>query len=140
MTGENQEPVTSTKRPVGVLCVDDQAVCRDAMRAVIAATPGFRQVGEAVCGQEAIASATTLRPDLVLMDVNMPGLDGFEAAAILLRERRSVLVILTSVGPLDPPPGFAPRGGAVRLVGKHELCPRALLDLWHGASSVTWMG
>ena len=126
--------------PVNVLCVDDQAVCRDAMREVIAATPGFTQVGEADSGEAAIATAQALRPDLVLMDVNMPGLNGFEAAAILLRQRRSVLVILTSVGPLDPPPGFAPRGGAIRLVSKHELCPRALLDLWHGASSVTWIG
>lgn len=132
--------MTSPRRPVNVLCVDDQAVCRDAMREVVAATPGFTLVGEAACGEAAIASATALRPDLVLMDVNMPGLNGFEAAAMLWRERRSVVVILTSVGPLDPPPGFAPRGGAIRLVAKHELCPRALLDLWHGASSVTWIG
>jgi chemotaxis response regulator CheB len=122
------------RQPTTVLCVDDQAVCRDAMREVIAATPGFVQVGEAFSGEAAIASATALRPDLVLMDVNMPGLTGFEAAAILLRERRDVLIILTSVGPLDPPPGFAPRGEAIRLVAKHELCPRMLLDLC-GASS-----
>jgi CheY-like chemotaxis protein len=132
--------VTSGNRAVKVLCVDDQAVCRDAMGEVIAATPGFTQVGEADCGEAAIATATALRPDLVLMDVNIPGLNGFEAAAILLRERRSVVVILTSAGALDPPPGFAPRGGAIRLVGKHELSPRVLLDLWHGASSVTWIG
>ncbi len=70
MTGENRcvarLPTTGTR----VLCVDDQAVCRDAMREVIAATPGFTQVGEAACGEAAIASATALRPDLVLMDVN----------------------------------------------------------------------
>ena len=132
--------MTSATRPVTVLCVDDQAVCRDAMRQVVAATPGFTQVGEAACGEAAIASAAALCPDLVVMDVNMPGLSGFEAAAILLRDRRSVVVILTSVGPLDPPPGFAPRGGAIRLVDKHELGPRTLLDLWHGASSVTWIG
>jgi CheY-like chemotaxis protein len=132
--------VTSGKRPVKVLCVDDHAVCRGAMRQVIAATPGFTQVGEAASGEAAIASAEALGPDLVLMDVHMPGLDGFEAAAILVRDRRSVVVILTSVGPLDPPPGFAPRDGAIRLVGKHELSPRTLLDLWHGASSVTWIG
>jgi CheY-like chemotaxis protein len=132
--------VTSEKQPVTVLCVDDHAVCRGAMRQVIAATPGLTQVGEAASGEAAIASATALRPDLVLMDVHMPGLDGFEAAAILLRERRSLVVILTSVGPLDPPPGFAPRGGAIRLVPKHELSPRTLLDLWHDASSVTWIG
>jgi chemotaxis response regulator CheB len=132
--------VISGKGPVKVLCVDDQAVCRGAMRQVIAATPGFTQVGEATSGEAAIASATALRPDLVLMDVHMPGLDGFEAATILLRERRSLLIILTSVGPLDPPPGFAPRGGAIRLLAKHELSPRTLLDLWHGAPSVTWIG
>ena len=132
--------MTSATRPVTVLCVDDQAVCRDAMRQVVAATPGFTQVGEAACGEAAIASAAALCPDLVVMDVNMPGLSGFEAAAILLRDRRSVVVILTSVGPLDPPPGFARRGGAIRLVDKHELGPRTLLDLWHGASSVTWIG
>lgn len=132
--------MTSDNRTVKVLCVDDHAVCRDAMREVIAATPGLEQVGEVASGEAAIASARALRPDLVLMDVNMPGLNGFEATAILLRERRSVVVILTSTGPLDPPPGFAPRGGAIRLVAKHELSPRTLLDLWHGVSSVTWIG
>ena len=132
--------MTSGNRAVTVLCVDDQVVCRDAMRDVIAATPGFVLVGAADSGEAAIATATALRPDLVLMDVNMPGLNGFETAAILLRERRSVVVILTSAGPLDPPPGFAPHRGAISLVGKHELCPRALLDLWHGASPVTWIG
>ncbi len=131
--------MTSAKRPVNVLCVDDHPVCRDAMREVIAATPGFEQVGEAGSGQAAIASAAALRPDLVLMDVNMPGLDGFEAAAILLRERRSVVVILTSVGPLDPPWVRAPRRSSP-FGEKAELCPRTLLDLWHGASSITWIG
>jgi CheY-like chemotaxis protein len=134
------EPVTAGKRLVKVLCVDDQAVFRDAMREVIAATPGFTQVGEVASGDAAVASATALRPDLVLMDVHMPGLNGFEAAMILVQERRGVVIVLTSADPLEPPRGFKPRGGAIHMVGKHELCPRTLLDLWHGASSITWMG
>jgi DNA-binding NarL/FixJ family response regulator len=120
---------------VKVLCIDDQAVFRDAMRQVIAATPGFMQVGEAASGAAAVMSAAALRPDLVLMDVHMPGLNGFEAATILVQERRSLLVVLMSADPIEPPPGFAPRGGAVHLVGKHELCPRTLLDLWHGSGT-----
>jgi DNA-binding NarL/FixJ family response regulator len=122
--------------PVRVLCIDDQPVFRGVMRQVIAATPGFTQVGEAASGDAAVVSAKALRPDLVLMDVHMPGLTGFEAATILVQECRSVVVILMSVDPVDPPPGFTSRGGAVHVVGKHELCPRTLLDLWHGGRTL----
>jgi CheY-like chemotaxis protein len=118
-------------RPVKVFCTDDQAIFRDAMREIIAATPGLTHVGEAASGEAAIAAMGALRPDIVLMDIHMPGLGGFETARILASGRRSVLVILMSADPVEPPPGF-PSAAEIPFVAKAELCPRALLDMWHG--------
>jgi hypothetical protein len=58
--------------------------------------------------------------------------DGFELARILGESRRDLVVILMSVEPIEPPVGLATRGGEIRMVVKQELCPRTLLDLWHG--------
>ncbi len=125
--------MTSTAvRPVTVFCADDRSYFRDALREVVAATPGLTHVGEAASGEEAVRSVEALRPDIVLMDVRMPGLNGLEAAAILAEPRRDVLVILTSADPFEFPREFAPRGGQVVFVPKQSLCPRVLLDLWHG--------
>lgn len=115
-----------------MFCVDDQLCCRDAVREVIAATPDFTQVGEVGSGEEGITEAITLRPDLVLMDVHLPGIDGFTAAAVMVERRRNLVVVLMSVGSVEPPTGYAPRGGEIVFVPKEELCPRTLLDLWHG--------
>lgn len=124
--------MTVTSRPATVFCTDDQAVFRDVMRQVIAATPGLVQVGEAACGRDAVDAVAELRPDLVLMDVHMPGLDGFQAAQMMAARRRNLVVILLSADPPEPPGGFEPRGGQISLMAKSELCPRTLLDLWHG--------
>jgi CheY-like chemotaxis protein len=118
--------------PVTVFCADDQSCFRDVLREVVEATPGLIHVGEAGCGREAIRAVAFLRPDIVVMDVNMPGLDGFETARILASRRRDLLVLLASAAPIEPPPGFPPRGAQIALVSKHDLCPRVLLDLWHG--------
>lgn len=117
---------------VRVLCIDDQAVFRDVMREIIASTPGFTQIGEASCGEAAVAAVVELRPDLVLMDIRMPGLDGFEAAQLMAQRRRDLVVILMSADPLDPATRVPQSGGQINLVAKQELCPRTLLDLWHG--------
>ena len=65
---------------VRVLTVDDQVVFRRAARDVITATPGFEPVGDAESGEEALAEVERLRPELVLLDVRMPGIGGIEAA------------------------------------------------------------
>ena len=70
---------------VGVLIVDDQPLFLVAARRLIASTPGFESVGEAMLGERAVTLAATLRPDLVLMDVRMPGLGGLAAARRITR-------------------------------------------------------
>jgi len=65
--------------PIRVLVVDDQALLRGSFRALLDNEPGFTVVGEAATGVEAVALALELRPDVVLMDVRMPEMDGIEA-------------------------------------------------------------
>ncbi|HEY5098131.1 MAG TPA: response regulator transcription factor, partial [Acidimicrobiales bacterium] len=62
-----------------VLVVDDQAPFRSAAKAVVGRMDGFSVVGEATDGEEAVAMAAELHPALVLMDINMPGMNGVEA-------------------------------------------------------------
>src|SRR4029453_6698533 len=68
-----------TQTPIHVLIVDDQAIVRKGTIALLAQMEGISVVGEAANGQEAIEQAATLLPDVVLMDLAMPKLDGIEA-------------------------------------------------------------
>jgi DNA-binding NarL/FixJ family response regulator len=113
-------------RPVTVLAVDDQPVFLRAARDLIAATPGFEQVGEACSGPEAVEKAATLRPDLVLLDVRMPGMDGIETARRLADADGEAVVVLISLeaAPEVPPASVA---GHVR---KQDLSVRALQAIW----------
>lgn len=117
---------------VTVLAVDDQAVFRRVARSLIAATPGFVQVGEAASGREALKLAADLKPDLVLVDVAMPGLDGIETARQLADVAPDGVVVLTSV---DEIPASASRAGAAACVRKQDLSTNTLRELWsaHGA-------
>lgn len=124
------------RAPISVLCVDDHPGFRKVVSDVIAATAGFVLIGEASSGTEAIAIAPQLRPDLVLMDVNMPGMSGFEAATLLRNHYADLLIVLMSVDQIDVPPGFALPGRDLAFVGKRELCPRRLREIWHGRSSL----
>ena len=71
---------------VSVLIVDDQLPFRLAARAVLKRTEGFELVGEAADGDEAVALAAELRPSLILMDINMPNLNGIEMIRLLRSE------------------------------------------------------
>ena len=129
------ESVTHGDRRLGrVFCAANRRVFRDVLRELVGATPGLVHVGEASEGSEAIAAIWSLRPDLVLMDARLRDrdADGFEVARILTESRRDLLVVLMSADPIEPPPGLTGRGGEIRMIVKQELCPRTLLDLWHG--------
>ncbi len=80
-----------------VLVVDDSVVPRVAARAMLGSAPGFRLVGEASSGAEALRVAASLKPDLVLMDVHMPEMDGPAATKALLAKFPGTKVIAWTV-------------------------------------------
>jgi len=83
--------------PITILIVDDHAVVRQGLRAFLELDSGFRVVGEACNGSEAISCAREKHPDVVLMDLVMPQVDGFEATAAIRKELPDTEVIaLTS--------------------------------------------
>ena len=97
---------------------------------VIAATDGFEAVGEADSGYEALEAVQRLSPDLVLLDVRMPGLDGIEVARRIVASRTDVVVVLISIDESADLPSTAELGDAVPLVRKQDFGPRLLRQLW----------
>jgi DNA-binding NarL/FixJ family response regulator len=94
MTG----PPDGSGTPVGVLVVDDEALIRTGLRAIIEAEPDLTVVGEAADGAEVAPLVRRLRPDVVLMDVRMPGVDGIQATRHLVQtlpDPPKVLVVTT---------------------------------------------
>ena len=79
-----------------VLLVDDHELAREALRSVLSAEQGFSVVGEAADGGAAVRLAGQARPDLVLMDVRMPGMDGLAATRALLAEHPGMTVVMLS--------------------------------------------
>jgi two-component system invasion response regulator UvrY len=119
---------------VTVLTVDDQAVFRRAVGDLIAATPGFEEVGQAASGAEALELADALHPDLVLLDVRMDDMDGIETAQRLQASGCEAVLVLIS---LNEVPEAASAGGVAAHVRKQELSPRTLRDLWAAHGSLT---
>jgi two-component system, NarL family, invasion response regulator UvrY len=119
---------------VGVVTVDDQLIFRAAAREVIHATPGFDAVGEAASGEEALALLDGLEPQLMLVDVRMPGMGGIEAARRIKRMQPTAVVVLISLDEPADMPGSAAHCGAVAFVRKQDLRPKTLQALWrdHG--------
>jgi NarL family two-component system response regulator LiaR len=88
-----------TGKTIGILIVDDYAVVRQGLRALIDTTPDIYVVGEAADGLSAVHQANTLRPDITIMDLMLPGLDGIEAiAAIKQANAQARILVLTNFG------------------------------------------
>ena len=121
---------------IRVLTVDDHPAFRDAARALIDATPGFEVAGEVDSGEDAVGAVMRLRPDLVLMDVGLSGIDGYEATRRLRYVRPATVIVLVSASDdaLEGEPAVT--CGAVAWVRKQDLRPRLLRELWqiHGTS------
>ncbi len=81
---------------IRVLLVDDHAMVRSGFRLMLSVESDIEVVGEAANGTEAIIAARRLRPDLILMDVQMPGMDGIEATRVIVAENLGTVVVLTT--------------------------------------------
>jgi DNA-binding NarL/FixJ family response regulator len=134
--GDDAREPPDGQREIGVLIVDDQPFFRSAARDVVGALPGFHAVAEASSGQEAVAVVGELHPELVLLDVRMPGMDGIEATRLILAGHPSTVVVLISIEDIAGVPSTAGTCGAAALVRKQDFGPALLRDLWavHGSS------
>ena len=101
--------------PVGVIAVDPREPYRRAAREVVSATPGFAWLAEAASAEEAIEAAVQLRPALVLVEAEMPGIDGRETSRLIENALPETVVVLVSA---DGAPDLA------------TLTPAALRALW----------
>ena len=117
-------------RAVRVLVVDDEVLFRRAMSSVVTETEGFEVVGEAPSGEECLAMASVSRPDLVLMDVNLPGFDGLETTRRLLAAEAAPVVLLLSTYDDDVGVGYAAACGAAAYVTKSAFGPDRLQAVW----------
>jgi DNA-binding NarL/FixJ family response regulator len=125
-----KEAVIEGTTTIGVLIVDDQAPFRDVARTVVSLSPGFAVVAEAASGEEAVTAAADSRPDLVLMDINLPGINGVEATRQILAAHPDTTVILLSTYTVDDLPFDARTCGAKRYVHKEDFSPAILRETW----------
>jgi DNA-binding NarL/FixJ family response regulator len=95
-----------------VLVADDHLIFRDGLRALLASTPDAELVGEAATGEEAIALASSLQPDLVLMDLQMPDLNGIEATRRIVHDSPHIRVLVVTMFEDDSSVLAAMRAGA----------------------------
>jgi DNA-binding NarL/FixJ family response regulator len=115
---------------VRVLVVDDQRPFRVAASAVLRTAPGFELVGEAASGEEAVEQVGALAPDLVLMDVSMPGIGGVEATRRITALPAAPVVFFCSTYAVSDLPADAAQAGAAAYLSKADLAAELLARLW----------
>jgi DNA-binding NarL/FixJ family response regulator len=111
---------------LNIMLVDDHALFRKGLRDVIALQEDMRVVAEAVDGRQAIEMAVRAQPDLILMDVNLPGCDGIEATRAISERLESVKIVMLTVSSLDEHLFEAVKAGAIGYVTKN-VSPEALI-------------
>jgi DNA-binding NarL/FixJ family response regulator len=113
-----------------VLIVDDQTPFRLAARAVLQRLAEFELAGEASSGAEAVDLAERLHPEMVLMDINMPQMNGIEATRQILAAHPGTVVILCSTYDVRDLPPEAAASGAAGYVHKEQLAGELIRRMW----------
>jgi len=98
--------------PIRILIADDHTLFREGLRALLNSVPDTEVVGEAATGDEAIAQAAALQPDVILMDIKMPGVNGIEATRRILHTSPHIGVIVVTMFEDDDSVFAAMRAGA----------------------------
>ncbi|MEV6038229.1 response regulator transcription factor [Nonomuraea sp. NPDC052116] len=121
---------------ITVMLADDQAMIRDCLRLILEDQPGIRVVAEAADGAEAVALARRLRPDVCLVDIQMPGLDGIEVTRALAGPEVAdpLRVVVVTTFDLDEYVHGALRGGATGFVLK-DVGPDLLVEAVRAANA-----
>ena len=117
--------------PIRVLIVDDVEAFRRAARAVVHEAEGFEVAGEAATGEESVEAARILMPDLVLMDVNLPGISGIEASRRIREEFPRITVLLLSTRDFLEFVGPVAESGAAAYIPKSAFSPQRLVEVWN---------
>src|ERR687884_1364955 len=98
--------------PLRILIADDHPLFRDGMHGLLDAVPDLEVVGEAATGDEAVALAASLQPDIILMDIKMPGLNGIAATREILAAQPQIGVLIVTMFEDDDSVFAAMRAGA----------------------------
>jgi DNA-binding NarL/FixJ family response regulator len=130
MTAKTEPSQAHHASAVRVLAVDDHQAFREALEDLVAAAPDFVLVGQASSGEDAVRDVERLSPQLVVMDVAMPGMGGIAAARTILRRFPEVVILLISVD--DPTHHLRPEDRSERIacLEKQALSANELSFAW----------
>jgi DNA-binding NarL/FixJ family response regulator len=126
-------PRITANHYIRTLVVDDSASTREAVCALLGLEPVIQLVGTAADGLEAVEAAASLEPELIIMDINMPRLDGFKSAAVLAKHNPNTQILLMSADDLPNLRTLGRISGAKGFIAKRDLVrglPTALRELF----------
>lgn len=123
---------------IGVILVDDHTIVRQGLKRVLELEPRLKVLGEASDGESAIELSRSLRPDVILMDVNMPGINGIEASRVILQEQPQAKIIALTVNEDDQVFEVIRAGIAAYLLKDVDAADlvKAIIEVYEGRSVV----